>query len=400
MDNNLPNEPPNGESKPPPPFGPDFNPHTNPPDHNNPYAAPPPAPTPNPQTTINPTTHKPYHHPPNWHHPTDEEKQHLSELAKQKPRDEHNHWIKTSNVPAIAEVNVNTQASDRADPPLFGFFLTNPVTYFKLFLKRLLKRQAITLRIPVLALVIIMAGIGGFGVGFQAGLNWTLFRLFPNYSPILHRAITEQGIIQKGKSGEYFLKSASNKSGRLWSLKSVSANVKLEDYVNQQVQIKGNLTPTPDLIEVSEVISFDTETDESLPDAEPVPAPQTTPDTSTKGSTNPDPIALPALYPNLNWEIPKNKTLTFTSGARKIEQEVVYIESLQSSTYPQDLIGYYSQQLTNSGFKQTLNTQEPNNISFTYAKGNLFLTFGVKNIYSGTGDNKVIAGYKAYIEHN
>ena len=34
---------------------------------------------------------------------------------------------------------------------------------------------------------------------------------------------------------------------------------------------------------------------------------------------------LPALYPNLKWEIPKSKTLTFTSGKRKTEQEVIYM---------------------------------------------------------------------------
>ena len=335
------------------------------------------------------------------------------EVAQHEPRDSHGRFTKDSTpeppqnpqtapiqpeqprvIPPIIEVNQNTEPSEKSDPPLFGFFLTNPVTYLKLFLKRLLKRQAITLKIPVLAIIVIMVGIGGFGLGFQSGTNWALARLFPNYSPILHRSITEQGVIQKSSRG-YFLKS-DDKEGTLWTLKSISANVKIEDYKDQRVQIKGNLTPTPNLIEVSEIISFE---------SEPSPITQTTLTTPNSPNTLtlpdiPSQDSLPKLYPGLQWDLTQRKTLIFTSGKRKIEQEGVYLESALTPDFPQAFIDYYTGELANSGFKQTFNSRDPDNTTITFAKNELFLTFGTKSIYSGSGENRKISGYKAFIEHN
>lgn len=260
---NLPGDPSNKDSTHPPPFGSNFDPHTNPPDPNNPYAH------------LNQSSSH-----------NNEVKDILqSEHAKHQKRDTQGKFVKSdylndssnnasshltsdssnlpphpqSMIPPIIEVNHNVDPSEKTDPPLINFSLTNPVTYFKLFLKRLIKRQAITIRIPVLAIIVIMVGIAGFGVGFQSGMTWAVGRLFPNYSPILKRAITEQGVLQKSSKGEYYLQS-NDKDKTQWILKSVSFNVKLDEYINKAVQIKGNLTPTPNLIEVSEVIPFDTYT--------------------------------------------------------------------------------------------------------------------------------------------
>lgn len=262
---NLPKDPPK-DNKTPPSFGANFNPHSNPVDPNNPYQS-----SPQPPQNANPSLPDSPNLP---NHNSDEIKhEHYSEVAQHKPRDAHGHFIPSDHptypqpysnpphssnpssiLPPIIEVNQNTEPSSKKDPPLFGFFLTNPVTYLKAFLNRLIKRQAITIKIPVLAIIVFMVGIGGFGIGFQSGTTWALAKLFPNYSPLLHREITEQGIIQKLSKG-YFLQ-ANDKGKTIWTLQSVSANVKLEDYVNQSVQVKGNLTSTPNLIEVSEVISF------------------------------------------------------------------------------------------------------------------------------------------------
>ena len=96
----------------------------------------------------------------------------------------------------------------------------------------------------------------------------------------------------------------------------------------------------------------------------------------------------------------QKKLLLFTSGKRRIEQEGVYLESAQVPDFPQDFIDYYTKELTNAGFKQTLNSSEPIGTTITFAKDDLFLTFGVKNVFQGTGENKKISGYKAFIEHN
>lgn len=188
-----------------------------------------------------------------------------SDIAKHRQRDIQGHFLpyehpnqnspNPSILPPIIEVNQNTQPSSKKDPPLFGIFMTNPVTYLRIFLDKLIKRQAITIKIPVLAILMAAVATGSFGAGFHWGLNQAASKFFPNYSPLLHRSITQQGIIQQSTKGEYFLK-ADDKKKTMWSLKSISANVKLADFVNRKVQIKGNLTPTPNLIEVSEVISF------------------------------------------------------------------------------------------------------------------------------------------------
>lgn len=259
---NLPKDPPD-DNKTPPSFGSDFNPHSNPVDTNNPYSS---LPFQAPVSEVPNLTDNNF---------DDLKHEHYSEVAQHKPRDAHGHFIPSGHptspipsshtqpnssnpssfLPPIIEVNQNTEPSNKKDPPLFGFFLTNPVTYLKAFLNRLIKRQAITIKIPVLAIIVIMVGIGGFGIGFSSGMNWALFKVFPNYSPILHRSISLQGTIQQSSTGYYL--QANDKNKTLWNLQSSSANVNLADYVNQSVQVKGNLTSTPNLIDVSEVISFD-----------------------------------------------------------------------------------------------------------------------------------------------
>ena len=404
---NLPKDPPD-TNKPVPPFGTNFDPHTNPVDPNNPYSSQPQP----PQNPI-PVPPNPPEHPEHSVH---------SEVAEHRPRDAHGHFLpyeRPTNpnpnptsipqgqaplnppqthgwLPPIIEINQNTKPTDKKDPPLFGFFLTNPVTYLRSFLNKLLKRQMITLRIPVLALIVIMAGVGGglggFGIGFKSGIDYGLGKLFPNFSPLLHRSFTAQGTIQKSSKGYYL--QANDKDKTMWTLNPSSSNVKLADYIDLKVQIKGNLTPTPNLIDVSEVISFETE-------QTPTPTPTSLTYPNNPNSPNlSNPADLPKLYSTLTWEVTQSKTLLFTSGRRRIEQEGVYLESSQVTDYPQAFFDYYTSQLQTSGFKQTFNSSEPNGTTITYSKDDLFLTFGIKNVFSGSGDNKKITGYKAFIEHN
>lgn len=151
---NLPNDPKNPNNNPPPPFGTQFNPHTNPVDPNNPYqSSPQPPQNTNPSLSNSPNTpNLPNYNPDALKH------EHYSEAAQHKPRDEHGHFIHTGHsdtittptppnipnppqpstpssiLPPIIEINQNTKPSDKKDPPLFGFFITNPVTYLKIFL--------------------------------------------------------------------------------------------------------------------------------------------------------------------------------------------------------------------------------------------------------------------------
>jgi len=184
----------------------------------------------------------------------------------------------------------------------------------------------------------------------------------------------------------------------LWKLKVKTNNINLSDLVGKQVIVTGNLTKEKNLIEVSEVIISEQES-QSSSNSTPAPTSITVPNPpNTPNIPNQD--LLPKLYSGLQWDLTQRKVLLFTSGKRRIEQEGVYMESAQVNTYPQDFADYYTAQLTNSGFKETLNSSDPNGTTVTYAKDDLFLTFGVKNVFSGSGDNKKITGYKAFIEHN
>lgn len=275
MDNNLPNDPPNQNNNPPaspdgsqggpPPFGSDFNPHVNPPDPNNPYQSQPPQnPVPN---IVDPVQ--------SW-------------IAKHEHRDEHGRFVKSpqttlnsqnslntptspntstpssnpvpngtgansSFLPPLIEVNQNTNPSAKEDPPLFGFFITNPVTYLRKFLTKLLKNQAVTIKVPILTIILILTATGGFGLGFKSALYFAAAKIFPTNSPVLHRPFSDQGIIQKSSSG-YFLKTKNN---TLWELKSLSSNSldTLTQSIGKQVIIKGNLTPEANTVEVKEIIS-------------------------------------------------------------------------------------------------------------------------------------------------
>ena len=273
------------------------------------------------------------------------------------------------------------------------FKLKNPLFRFFDWLKSLIKNEGIKINIKpltamgVVSILVYGAGIGtGYGFGFNAALS----KLFPDSSPIFHRIILVEGIIQKSPSTKFYLKS----EGNLWTLKSVNPAINLADYLNQRVTIKGNLTKEKGMIEVSEIIPVNITTAPALI-ASPVPAPP-------RADSNPadSSVKLPDLYSNLSWETTQKRVLIFTSGKRKIEQEGIYLESAQINSFPQEFINYYIQELKNKGFKETLNSINPEGITITYAKDDLFLTFGTKNVYQGPGDKRKLTGYIAFIEHN
>lgn len=278
------------------------------------------------------------------------------------------------------------------DDPLFEAKINNPFSKFFAWLKDFIKKQSnITIKIPVVGLLVAVfslgAGLGGYKLGFSNAVS----KLFPDSSPILHRSISVEGILQKSATGKFYLKSGDNYA---WMLKPLSSVINLADYVNAQITVKGNLTKEKSVIEVTEVIPFD------LPQITPISVPIPNNSISSNPSFPSNTSDLPDLYNGFRWETNQKKVLIFTSGKRKIEQEGIYLESALVSVFPQEFINYYIESLKNLGFKETLNSVSPEGITVTYAKDDLFLTFGIKNIYKGSGDKKQLSGYKAFIEHN
>jgi len=145
--------------------------------------------------------------------------------------------------PPIKITQKNTY-SEKTDPPLIDLKVTNPVTYLKKWLGKLLKNQDIDIRIkikPFATLALIIAFSATFGIGYNVGIKKAANVLFPNSSPILHREVTYQGMIQKTDTGQYFL---SLPDASLWALNAASSTIpaSLASSLNRQALVKGNLT--------------------------------------------------------------------------------------------------------------------------------------------------------------
>lgn len=284
------------------------------------------------------------------------------------------------NIPPPVSFTENNKYSAKVDPPLVSVSVTNPITYLKLFINRLLKNEGITIKIkPLTAIAMIIALSTAFGTGFNVARIF-----FPNSSPILHRTVTLQGTIQKSENGQYYLSLPDN---TLWILRSASPN-SLTNTANKQALVKGNLTAEANVINVSEIMPFDAPL--ALQGVPLEPGAQRIPNQDL----------FPKLYSGLTWEVTQRRVLIFTSGKRKIEQEGIYLESAQVTDYPQAFLDYYNSELQKALFKQTLSASDPNGVTVTYAKDDLYFTFGIKNVSTGSGEKKQITGYKTYIEHN
>lgn len=432
MDNSMPNDPPddnpNGSST-LTPFGSNFNPHTNPVDPNNPYSSQSPlvnqntvSQAPNIPNSAN-ISNNDNNDPPSVH----------EEIARHRLRDEQGHFIPYKHPTTNHEHNSHTQPTSSSQttptPPNFpntpnpsppptspiqvihgsggssgkdddslvqgGFKITNPFSAFFNFLKKQIKNSNVKISIPAFTFIGLAVALTGGG-GIIGGL---IVYFFPNSSPVLHRAVMYQGELQKNDKGFYLTLPNSD----LYTLKPKSnSSINFKSLTSGPALVKGNLTPEKYVIEVSEIISLGNPTS----DSQTTPTSQASLTTSTPQSSSevgpniPNQDFLPKLYSGITWETNQKKILTFTSGRRRIEQEGVYLESAQVPNIPQDFLNYYTTQLTSLGFKETLNSKDPDGTMITYSKDELFLTYGVKNIYSGTGDNKKIIGYRAYIEHN
>lgn len=175
------------------------------------------------------------------------------------------------NLPSPVSFTQNNKYSEKNDPPLVAVSVTNPVTYLKLFLKRFLKNEGIDIHLkikPLTVIACVLALSTAFGTGFNVAQIF-----FPTSSPLLHRAITLQGNIQRSEAGQYYLSLPDNS---IWTLRPKNNNINLANDINRQVMVKGNMTPENNVIEVKEVIAFDKPTPDRI-----IYAPAQTPATNS-----------------------------------------------------------------------------------------------------------------------
>ncbi len=157
-----------------------------------------------------------------------------------------------NSYPSPVSFTQSNKYSEKNDPPLVAVSVTNPVTYLKLFLKRLLKNEGIDIHLkikPLTVIACVLALSTAFGTGFNVAQMF-----FPTSSPLLHRSITLQGNIQRSETGQYYLSLPDNS---IWTLRPKNNSINLSDDINRQVMVKGNMTPENNVIEVKEVISFE-----------------------------------------------------------------------------------------------------------------------------------------------
>lgn len=293
----------------------------------------------------------------------------------------------TSNNPNTVNPPSSTKSSDDS---LVEVKVNNPFSKFFNWLKSLIKNEGISIKIkPLTAIGIALALTGGGGI-----IGGIIGYAFPHSSPLLHRSVIFQGSMQTSSNGLVLVLPNSD----LYTLRpKPNSAVNLETITEGQVLVKGNLTPEKYVVEVSEIIPLN---NSSLINPASLDSLSSKTSASNSASNNLTQNQLPKLFPNLSWETAQKRVLIFTSGKRKIEQEGIYLESTVIANYPQEFLNYYSQQLADAGFKQTFISSDPAGITVTYAKDDLFLTFGVRNIYSGAGNNKRLSGYQAFLEHN
>ena|SRR3989344_707100 len=189
-------------------------------------------------------------------------------VAQHQKRDENGHFVKSdhltngdppqnnssqsSGLPLPIQITQNNKYSEKNDPPLVDLKVTNPVTYLKKWVAKFFKNQDIDIHLkikPFATIGLILAFTTVSGVSFNIGRMF-----FPNSSPILHRAITLQGEIQMSESGQYYLALPDN---TLWTLRPKTNNINLDNVINKQVLVKGNMIAEANVVEVTEVITFD-----------------------------------------------------------------------------------------------------------------------------------------------
>lgn len=163
-----------------------------------------------------------------------------SEVAQHKLRDSYGRF-------ATDHINAETPQPDHpVTPSLWKRFIDYVIRYFK----KLTLRKIITLSSTVYLITT--------NGPLQNGLDW----LFPHSSPILHRQVAHQGILQTTGNGQYQLVLA-DKSVYTLFFKPSATLVNLKK-INEAV-VKGNLTWTPYVIENAEVYPLNITIPENTP---------------------------------------------------------------------------------------------------------------------------------------
>jgi len=236
--------------------------------------------------------------------------------AQTRPRDKYGHFIPSSgssSVPAVPnstpllKVTQTNKYFAKNDPPLIDLKITNPVTYLKLFLKKLLANEGIDFHLKikpftVILIVLILSGtgytLGAFGVFFPSLLiQKTDITVTP--TPIAAYKSAFFGTLGKTASGHYYLMIVGSQVVNL----EVSANVNLSHELGKRLLASGLYNHETNTLQVTQSSQLEVlpTAPQALPTLPATPTPSSTPlptVTPSPAPTSPNtPTSLPTSLP-------------------------------------------------------------------------------------------------------
>lgn len=188
------------------------------------------------------------------------------------------------------------------DPPLFSFQITNPVTYFKLWFKKVWANEGIVLHLRIRPLTIIVVALLLTGTSFGIAkylATFLPFEVFPNSTPAPSSLPTPTpnpwietafaGVLQKSDNKFYLV----IPSGEAIILE-IPSNINLGTLVGKRILASGaysQITRTLKVINASNMEILPAKT-VPIPTSKASPTPSATPVSST-----PTPISTPTSIP-------------------------------------------------------------------------------------------------------
>jgi hypothetical protein len=155
---------------------------------------------------------------------------------------------------------VCSSANNSSDPPLVHLKITNPVTYIKLWWKKVMSGEGIDFRFrihPVTAvlMVAVIAAIG-FGVGRVTIPAYIPFvenkTPSPTTSPWKETALTGKLNITPN-TGKYYLVTQSTEAVTL----EIPTGVDLSKYIGKRILASGNYNKTTHVLKISDVLDLE-----------------------------------------------------------------------------------------------------------------------------------------------
>ncbi len=145
------------------------------------------------------------------------------------------------------------------EPPLVSVTVTNPLTYFKLWLQKILNNEGMDLHLRIRPLTMIVIAlifaIGGFGLGritLLSQLSKTPLGKYvsfeENTAPLV-KDTAYVGILRQSASGNYYIELPSGETVFL----VLTTNTQVLDTLNQKILVTGKLNTQSGMMSVEEV---------------------------------------------------------------------------------------------------------------------------------------------------